>query len=503
MTTLAPTTPATTPRDPRRWWGLGVLSLSLLVVVMDMTILNVALPAISTDLRPSSTQLLWMVDTYSLVLAGLLVTASAAGDRWGHRRVLMTGYVVFAVASLAVLLVDSPAGVIAVRALLGTGGAMIMPATLSIIRHLFTDVRERAFALGVWGAMAAVGSAVGPVVGGALLEFFAWQAAFLVNVPVMAVALVGAALLLPRSRARVRARWDAPATAASIVGMVALVYAIKELAKYGLTTDGALASLVAVVALTWFVRRCLRAPHPMLQLRLFRRPSFTAGILTAMATTIALAAVLLLGAQWLQLVRDLSPLQAGVALLPAAVGGAVASPLAPKVAELLGARAVLAGGLGLGAAGLALVGLSPELTYPVFAVALGLVGVGTGSLAYASAVIMSSATTDEAGSAAALEETSYEVGTTLGVAVLGSIAAAAYRGALPDAAPAARESLAGAIETAAGLGAEGPALLATAQVAFTDSLATAGLAGAIVMGLAALVVAVLTPRDLDLGDLTH
>jgi len=241
----------------------------------------------------------------------------------------------------------------------------------------------------------------------------------------------------------------------------------------------------------------------MLQLRLFRRPSFTAGILTAMATTIALAAVLLLGAQWLQLVRDLSPLQAGVALLPAAVGGAVASPLAPKVAELLGARAVLAGGLGLGAAGLALVGLSPELTYPVFAVALGLVGVGTGSLAYASAVIMSSATTDEAGSAAALEETSYEVGTTLGVAVLGSIAAAAYRGALADAAPAARESLAGAIETAAGLGAEGPALLATAQVAFTDSLATAGLAGAIVMGLAALVVAVLTPRDLDLGDLTH
>ncbi|MGE4424875.1 MAG: MFS transporter [Solirubrobacteraceae bacterium] len=497
------------PSRRRRWWGLAVLSGSLLVVVMDMTILNVALPEIAEDLRPSSVELLWIVDAYAIVLAGLLVAASAIGDRHGHRRVLLGGFVVFGSASALVLLADAPVAVIAVRALLGVGGAMIMPTTLSMIRHLFVDPRERAFALGVWGAMAAVGAALGPILGGLMVELFGWHAAFLVNIPVMGVAIVAAVIVLPETRASRPAPWDSLAILLSMVGMVALVYAIKDIAKHGPEVDGVIAAVLAAGGLGGFVRRCLTRQEPVLELRLFRRPSFTAGVLTALSTMVAMAAVLLLGAQWLQSVQDLSPLMAGVALLPVAAGGLVASPLSPVVAERIGARAVLAGGLAFGGTGFALLFLV-ELTYPVFAVAVGLVGVGTGALAFGSAVIMSSTPADQAGSAAAIEESSYEIGSALGVAVLGSLAAAVYRDALPsssdlvaagmpaDAVAVARESLGGAEAVAAALDPViGAAFLADAQAAFTDSLSAAGLAGAIVMLAAAAVVWRITPRRLD------
>ncbi|MCK9249941.1 MAG: MFS transporter [Solirubrobacteraceae bacterium] len=497
------------PSRRRRWWGLAVLSGSLLVVVMDMTILNVALPEIAADLRPSTVELLWIVDAYAIVLAGLLVAASAIGDRHGHRRVLLGGFVVFGSASALVLLADAPVAVIAVRALLGVGGAMIMPSTLSMIRHLFVDPRERAFALGVWGAMAAVGAALGPILGGLMVELFGWHAAFLVNVPVMAVAIVAALLLLPETRSSRPAPWDGIAVVLSIVGMVAVVYAIKDVARHGPEVDGIVATVLAIVGLGGFVRRCLGRPDPVLELRLFARPSFTAGALTALSTMVAMAAVLLLGAQWLQSVEGLSPLMAGVALLPVALGGVVASPLAPVLAERIGARAVLAGGLACGASGFALLFLV-EPSYPVFAVAVGLVGVGTGALAFGSAVIMASTPADQAGSAAAIEESSYEIGSALGVAVLGSLAATVYRAALPstaeltaaglpeEAATVARESLGGA-EAVAGLldPITAAAFLADARAAFTDSLSTAGLAGAIVMLAAAAVVWRITPRRLD------
>ncbi|MCD4534709.1 MFS transporter [Nocardioides sp. cx-169] len=469
--TAAPSTHQEQNRaTPRRWAGLAVLSASLLVVVMDMTILNLALPDMSADLRPGPVELLWIVDAYPLVLAGLLVAAGTLGDRWGRRRMLVGGFTVFGLASLVVLVADSAGEVIAVRALLGVGGAMIMPSTLSLIRTLFSDPRERATALGVWGSVAAVGSALGPIVGGALLERFSWHSAFLFNVPVMVVAVVAALMLLPESRSARPGRLDVSTLALSMLGMVALVHAIKQLGKDGPDPEAVMAAVVAVVALTVFVRRCLAAAEPMLELRLFRGRAFSAGMLTALVSSFAMAGLLLLVAQWLQLSQAYEPFDAGVALLPMAAGGILAGPFAPALAARIGARTVLAGGLVVGASGLLLLAVLPQpLAYPGVAVALSLVGLGLASLAVASAVIMAGAPLDQAGSAAVLEESSYEIGAVLGVAILGSIA------------------------TTAGLGA----------ATLSEALARVGLAGGLAMLAIAGLVALLAPRELDLAAVEH
>ncbi|MEV6285537.1 MFS transporter [Kribbella sp. NPDC051770] len=494
-TTYAPVVPSAR----RRWGGLAVLSASLLVVVMDMTILNLALPAMTEDLRSTSVEQLWIIDVYSLVLAGLLVTASALGDRIGRRRMLVTGFVIFGAASLGVLLADSSEAVIAIRVLLGIGGAMIMPSTLSLIRSLFPDARERATALGIWGATAAAGGALGPIVGGALLQNFSWHSAFLFNVPVMIVAVVAALILLPESRSDRPGRLDPVATLLSIVGMVGLVYAIKELGKSGVTVSMTVVVLVSAALLTAFVLRCLRSPEPMLEIRLFRSRGFTAGVLTALITSFAMVAALLLISQWLQLVQGWSPLASGVALLPMAVGGLIGSPLAPMVAQRIGPRTVLVAGLAIGAAGFLLLFLLPQpLSYAGIAASLTLIGIGTAPLAIASAVIMAGAPVAKAGSAAAIEESSYEIGAALGITILGSLAAAVYRAGLPTDAPAqARESLAGALTL------DNPSLANIAQTAFTDSLTWFGLAGGLLLLAVAALVLYLTPRSLDLSATHH
>ena len=220
--------------SPRRWAGLAVLAASLLVVVMDMTVLNVALPDLIADLQPGAVAQLWIVDAYPVVLAGLLVPVSGLADRWGRKRMLLAGFTVFGLASLLALAADSPGQVIALRGVLGLGGAMIMPTTLSLIRALFPDPRERGLALGIWAATASLGSAIGPIVGGVLLEAFSWHAAFLVNVPLMAVAVLAGLVLLPESRSERPGRLDAIGVGLSVGGMVAIVYAIKHLSKDGL-----------------------------------------------------------------------------------------------------------------------------------------------------------------------------------------------------------------------------------------------------------------------------
>ncbi|MFI0351486.1 MFS transporter [Actinomadura sp. 9N407] len=502
------------PAHPRRWAGLAVLSASLLLITMDITILNVALPAMSTELRPDSVQLLWIVDVYALVVSGLLVTVAALGDRWGRRRMLLAGFTVFGLASAGVLLADSPGEVIAVRALLGVGGAMIMPSTLSMIRHLFTEPRERATALGVWATTAAAGAAIGPIVGGALLEAFSWHSAFLVNVPVMVVAIIAGIVLLPESRSHRPGRWDALGTVLSIVGMITLVYAIKHFGKDGLAAPDAIAAaVIAAVTLTSFVVRCLRIPYPILEIRLFRRPAFSSGAIAALSTSLAAAAMLLLLAQWMQLVQGYGTLETGVRLLPLAIGAALVSPAAPALAGLIGTRTVLAGGLAVSGSGFLVMALGPEpMSYVTVAVSLFLVGAGMGSLAIASAVIMAGAPPEKSGSAAAVDETSFELGSALGVAILGSVAAAAYRadvsfawlaerGVTGPAADAARESIAGAMEVAAQTGQTG--LVERAQAAFTTSLEGASLAGGVLMIATALLVWWLAPRDLDVSAVQH
>ncbi|CAL9603276.1 Antiseptic resistance protein [Streptomyces sp. enrichment culture] len=505
------------PADPvpvRRWAALAVLSASLVVIAIDMTILNVALPHISADLAPTASQQLWIVDIYSLVLAGLLVPMSAVADRFGRRRVLLAGFAVFALASLAVLVADSPAALIGIRVLLGVGGAMIMPTTLSMIRVIFTDPRERATALGIWAAVSSVGMAAGPVIGGFLLEHGPWQSAFLINVPLMAVALVAGLFLLPEYRSPAPPRWDTPGTLTSMAGMVALIWSIKQFADEDLTDPlGWAAFTAAVLALAWFVRRCLRRPDPMLDLRLFRRPAFTAGVLAALTFMFAMGALLLLIAQWLQLVEGRSPLQAGLSLLPAVLAVGIASPLAPLLAVRIGARAVLGGGLATAGLGFLTIYLAPgPLSYAWAAPALVLLGAGGSSLAVGSAIIMSGTPQEKAGNAAALEETSYELGSVLGVAVLGSIAAAAYRSGMDlttlaglglenDQAEAARESLGGAMSVVSETGST--ALAGRAAEVFVDSLARTGLVGFITMLVSAAVVTVLVPRTLDITRQSH
>lgn len=512
MSTLfAPATnPDGTLQEPmvpwRRWASLAVLSLALLTVVMDLTVLNVALPSISADLKPSATQQLWMVDAYSLVLAGLLISMSALADRWGRRRLIMLGFVIFGAASLLIMWADSPGAVIALRALLGLGGAMIMPTTLSMLRVIFTDPRERTLALGVWAAVSAAGAAIGPIVGGLLLEHFSWHAAFLVNVPPMIVAVVAAMFLLPESRVASSGSWDLLGSLLSISGVAALVWSIKQFGKHyiddGVANAAAwIALLGAAALLSLFVVRCLRRKDPLLDVRLFRRPQLTAGVLAALFSMVAMGGGLLLLAQWLQLVENFSPLQAGIRLLPFALGAIATSIPARSLVDWLGARTVMSLALLLPAAGFLLFYLAPQpLSYPWVAVAMVLQGAGAGALAIGSAMIMSGSPQDKAGNAAALEETAYDLGNVFGVALLGTIAAVIFSSKVPDTIPGADKSLAEAIEIAHHIGS--PELAATAQSAFTDSIAQVGLVGAVLLGVAAVVVYRLTPRGLDL-DVQH
>lgn len=467
----------------RRGLGLTTLSMGLLVVMMDATILNVALPEIAADVQPSSVQLLWIVDVYSLVVGGLLVTSSAIGSRIGRRRVLLAGYVCFGAGSLLVLIAQDAAALIAVRALLGVGGAMIMPGTLAMVRTLFADPRERSTALGVWAAVAGVGVAVGPVVGGALLEAFSWHSAFLVNVPVMVIAFAATATFLPESRSSEPSTIDTTGVVLSIAGAIALLYAIKHLGQDGVTTESAASFIVGVLALGGFTRHCLRSDAPMLDVRLLKDRRVLAGVLTALVLMLALGGVLLVGAQWLQLVNGLTPLESGLTLLPLGLTSLISSLVLPGLAERFGARTCIVGALVVGAVGLFVPIAAPgPVTIAWLATAYAILGLGSGSLATASSEIMSGTPESKAGSAAAIDETGYEVGSALGVAVLGTLGLAVYRHGLPVGADAAaRESVAGAMD-------QGGALATTAASAFTDGMAWASATGGLFLLLAAAAV---------------
>ena len=483
--------------DPRRWLVLTVLASSLLLIAMDATLLNVALPTLAADLAPGSTELLWIVDAYGLVLAGLLVAMAGLGDRIGRRRLLSIGLVVFAGASLLAALAASPAQLIAARAFLGVGGAMIMPSTLSVLRSVFLDDRERAIAIGVWTAVAAGGFALGPIAGGALLEVADWPWLFAVQIPVVLVAFVAVRLVVPESRNPEPGPWDGLSVTLSVAGMLAFVWGVKELGKDGLTTPAGLAAMGAGLALlAVFVVRQARSSTPLVDVRLFRRRRFATASAAVLFTFFALGALLLLLTQFLQLVQGHSPLEAGVRLLPLAVAAAVGAPLTEALVRRAGMRITVSGAFALVAGALAaLAAIDAGTSYAPIGAAFVAIGFGAGVAATAgSAAIMSAAPPERAGGAAAVQETAFELGGALGVAVLGSVMAALYRdavGPLPglpdDAAAAARDGLTGAVEVAAGLGEPGgEALLATASAAFVDGLGATVLIGAAVMAVVAL-----------------
>lgn len=334
----------------RRWAALAVVLFGQFVVSIDMTVLNIALPDLTAELQPTSDQQLWIIDVYSLVLAGLLVTASSLSDRWGRKRMMLAGFAVFGIGSGLIMFADSTEAVIALRALLGVGAAMIMPTTISMVRSIFLDAKERAFALAGWSAIGGLGMATGPLIGGFLLEHFSWHAAFLVNVPLMALSLIAGLLILPEIRVKNPGGWDVVAAIISLAGMTLLMWGIKHVAALMAFDAQGTAALVAGLGLmAIFLVRCARSDNPLLDVSLFRSKPFTAGIVAALGSMFALASLSFLLSQWLQLVNGCSPLEAGARLVPMALTSIVGGVAAPALAMRFGARNVTAAGLAIGA----------------------------------------------------------------------------------------------------------------------------------------------------------
>lgn len=486
---------------PDRWRILLVLASSLLLIAMDATILNVALPGIASDLAPSSTELLWIVDAYGLVLAGLLVAMGGLGDRVGRRRLLLIGLVVFGAASALIALATSSLLLIAARLLLGVGGAMIMPSTLSVLRNVFPVARERAIAIGIWSAVASSGFALGPIVGGAILEVASWEWAFLINVPVVLVAFILVRRWVPESRDPAPGPWDSVSVALSVAGMLAVVWGVKHGGEDGFLDAVTILSIGGGLGLlALFVRRQARSRTPILDVRLFADQRFAGAVASVLFVFFGLGILLLLLTQHLQLVEGHSPLATGLRLLPLALAAGVASPFADALVRRLGARVVVGASFAAIAGGLAaLTALDGDTDDLLIAGALAAIGLGAGLAATAgSAAIMSAAPADRAGGAAAIQETAFELGGALGVAILGSVAASAYRAELQlpgDVSELAREGLPAATSVSAGLSREaGARLLAAAQEAFEAGLAVTLGASAAVMAAAAVMALVVLPR---------
>lgn len=483
----------------RQWIGLAVLMLAVLLIAIDATVLDVAVPFISEDLAPSSAQLLWIIDAYGFVLAALLVTMGTLGDRIGRRRLLIMGAVGFGVASVLAAFSTVPAMLIAARVLQGIAGATLMPATLASIRSMFHDSRQRATAIGVWGAMWGGGAAAGPLVGGWLLEHFAWGSVFLINVPVLLVLVVAAPFVVPESCDPHPGRFDPVSAGLSMVALLGVAAAVKEFAVHGPTWPALAAAVVGVAAGWQFVRRQVTSADPLIDLRLFGQPLLATAVLVNLLAVFALSGVLYFGSQYLQLVLEQSPLRAGLAMLPGTVAMVVGSLLSGGLGRRWGAGRALAVPLIVAGAGAAVMVFLPSSGSVLpYVAGFTLVGLGAGvALTLTSALVVEAVEPERAGAASAVSETSYELGGALGVAVLGSLTTAVYRATVnTDAltagpAGAVRETLGGAVVVAKDLpGQLGDAVLASAHQSFVAGAHVASAVTAVLMVLTAVLAAV-------------
>ncbi|MBF6213923.1 MFS transporter [Nocardia puris] len=482
----------TEPRDPRRWLILIVLCLSTLVLVIDNMVLNVAIPQIATDLGASAQDIQWIIDSYILVFAGLLLTSGSLSDKYGRRLVMLIGLVIFGAASVLAALATTPEMLIAGRGAMGIGGALVMPSTLSILITVF-DEDERPRAIAAWSAVAVIGMVGGPVTGGVLLDHFWWGSVFVLNLPIVVFALIAALALMPESKGPWR-RFDLPGMALSIVGMTALVWAIIMTPTHGFADPGTLtAATLAVICLAGFVIRELSTDAPMVPLELFGNRVFTGSSLSLVLLTFANGGLLLVLTQYLQFVLDYSPTRTALAFTPMAVTVLIFNAIGAKLIGRLGHRPIVATGLTVTAGGFALLAtLQPDSGFWLPALAMAVMGGGFGlAMPAVIGALMGAVPGEHAGVGSALNDTIQQAGAALGVAILGAVLASGYTGAMPaDAPAAARESISDALAFG------DDALTGAAREAFTSGMGVTFVAGACsVLAAAALSLVLLRKRD--------
>lgn len=488
----------------KQWLGLAVLALPTLLLSLDITVLHLGVPRLSEDLRPTSNQLLWIIDIYGFMIAGFLVTMGSLGDRVGRRRLLLVGAAAFVIASTAAAFSTTPEMLIASRAVMGIAGATLMPSTLALISSMFQEPHRRALAIGIWATMFSAGIALGPIVGGALLEHFWWGSVFLLGVPVMLLLLIAGPLLLPEYRDRSAGLPDAVSVALIVTAMLLVTYGIKEMTVHGLAPASVVAALTGVALGFAFVRRQRRLSDPLLDLRLFAATDVRAGLVALLIATFAVGGIYFFLAQHLQLVGGHPPLISGLLLLPGAAALILTSVLAPVLARRIRPMLIVGGALAVSALGFVVLAQVSRVNETGAQTAVILVGfalayAGIGPVtALATDVVVGSAPAERAGSASALSETSTEIGVSLGIAVMGSLGFALYRAGIPqgteaggtvDAYDGARETLAAALEASEGLPAPlGDALRVVAVDAFASSFGGAAWLGAALLLVASATV---------------
>jgi len=487
------------PTQAQRWILLATVGAALLLITVDHSVLYTALPTLVRDLGASTTQALWIINAYPLVMAGLLLGAGTLGDRIGHRQMFLSGLLMFGLASLTAAFAPNPALLIAARALLAVGAAAMMPATLALIRVTFEDDRERNLAIAVWGSLAVVGSALGPILGGLLLEHFWWGSVFLINVPVVVVAFGVGLVVTPHSTPDAARPWDLMSSLQALVALSGLVFAIKEAVHaQPAWALAALALGLSILAGGCFVRRQQRLEYPLLDFAIFRNPAFLAGVLAAVFTLFALSGVQLITTQRFQLVGGFSPLQAGLLVSAAALGCLPSALLGGAFLHRIGLLPLIGGGLLLATAGVLLCawGLGHALAWVV--AGLAVMGLGLGAvMSVASSAIVGNAPADRAGMASSVEEVAYEFGSLFAVALLGSLLAALYSShvQLPQGvAESAREGVAEAMRLAHADGAASGALVEAASRAFDHSYLMVMYVIAGALGLGAVLTTVLLRR---------
>lgn len=491
--------------DPRRWWTLLVLCLSLFMVIMGNTVVNIALPKMSEALNASGSELQWVVDAYSLVFAGLLFTTGSLGDRFGRKGALNLGLVIFGGASAMASFADSAVFVIACRAIMGLGAAFVMPATLSILTHVFPP-KERAKAIGVWAGVAGAAGAVGPITSGWLLEHFYWGSVFWLNVPVVLAALVAGYFLVPTSRHPDRVPLD-PVGALLSIGMIAtLVYGVIEAPVYGWAAGRTIAVFcIAAVLLLLFIVWERRVVHPMLDLRLFRKRGFTGGSVAIGTTFLGMFGMFFILTLYLQLVRDYSALEAGVRTLPFAAVMMIAAPSSASLAAKFGTRNVVATGMATSGVGLILLGHTSTLTSSYWVLALSLVVLAGGAgitMAPSTSSIMASLPQEKAGVGSAMNDTTRELGGALGIAILGSVLATNYRNSIgsaltgvpADLADRVGSSLGEALQAAPQMGSGAPDLIQAARSAYVNGMTAALTVGGAAAIAGAIAVWFIMPK---------